>query len=125
MKIIGIDHYSIWVNDLELSARFYVEVLGLQQIERPDFNFEGAWFALGSSQQLHLISGRTTEVAAGSRKNHLAILIDSVRKAHSTIESNQPSCIVKGPKQRPDGHWQLFITDPDGYFIELTSPPNS
>jgi hypothetical protein len=29
-----------------------------------------------------------------------------------------------GPKQRPDGMWQIFIQDPDGHYIELTELPD-
>jgi lactoylglutathione lyase len=28
-----------------------------------------------------------------------------------------------GPKQRPDGIWQIFVQDPDGHYIELTELP--
>lgn len=33
--------------------------------------------------------------------------------------------IVDGPKSRPDGYIQVFVTDPDGHVIELCSPPNA
>jgi hypothetical protein len=26
-------------------------------------------------------------------------------------------------KQRPDGAWQIFLSDPDGHFIELFTSP--
>lgn len=122
MKIIGIDHYSIWVKDLKISIEFYTNILKLKPIKRPDFDFPGAWFGLGE-QQLHLISGRNNEIVAGSRRNHLAIEIDSVNMAHAELKGHE--CIVNPPKLRPDGYWQLFIVDPDGYYIELTSIPNT
>ena len=55
MRIESLHHVSLNVRDLELSRRFYQEILGLQPIERPPFDFPGAWFAAGSTQQLHLI----------------------------------------------------------------------
>lgn len=118
MIVAGIDHYSIWVTDLKKSIDFYSNVLKLEQIKRPEFDFPGAWFALGA-QQLHLISGRSERITSGSRKNHLAIKVDSVGKATDLLRTSD--CIVKGPKKRPDGYWQLFIVDPDGYYLELTS----
>ena len=55
MKIEAIHHVSLGVTDLERSRQFYREILRLEEIERPPFNFPGAWFSVGASQQLHLI----------------------------------------------------------------------
>src|SRR5438270_375493 len=33
--------------------------------------------------------------------------------------------ILSGPKPRPDGYLQTFVTDPDGHVIELCSPPSA
>jgi glyoxylase I family protein len=43
------------VSDVEASLYFYTQILGLQQMERPDLGFPGAWFQLGKNQQLHII----------------------------------------------------------------------
>ncbi|MEO8028611.1 MAG: VOC family protein, partial [Bryobacteraceae bacterium] len=56
MMVTGIHHVSLAVSNLEASKRFYREVLRLEEIARPPFAFAGAWFQVGSSQQLHLIA---------------------------------------------------------------------
>lgn len=119
IKYLGIDHYSVWVRDLALSKDFYANVLGLEEIERPDFGFPGVWFSIGTHQQLHLIAGNDQQPISGSRKNHVAISVASVQDAYQQLAPLD--IITAGPKQRPDGHWQLFIVDPDGYHIEFTS----
>ncbi len=45
---------SINVVDVEAAIAFYRDVLELPVLERPAFDFAGAWFGLGE-QQLHLI----------------------------------------------------------------------
>merc|ERR1719419_1355931 len=50
------NHYAIIVSDVGRSATFYSEVVGLQQITRPDFDRFGAWLTLGNLE-LHLIKG--------------------------------------------------------------------
>lgn len=41
MKIEAIHHVSLGVTDLERSRQFYREILGLEEIARPPFNFPG------------------------------------------------------------------------------------
>ena len=55
MEIAAIHHIALTVTDLDRSRRFYHEILLIEEIPRPPFNFPGAWFRLGNSQQLHLI----------------------------------------------------------------------
>src|SRR5260370_10952679 len=49
-----IDHVTLVVNDLERSAAFYVDLLGMRRVERPTFGFPGLWFQAGNTQ-IHLI----------------------------------------------------------------------
>ena len=51
--IVGIHHVAIQVADVAAARAFYVDVLGLEEIARPDFPVAGAWFKLGD-QQLHI-----------------------------------------------------------------------
>jgi catechol-2,3-dioxygenase len=50
MKIEAIHHVSLGVTDLEISRRFYSQILGLEELTRPPFDFPGAWFSAGASQ---------------------------------------------------------------------------
>jgi glyoxylase I family protein len=41
--------------ELERSKKFYKGVVGLNELERPDFGYPGAWFAVGDSgHRVHL-----------------------------------------------------------------------
>ena len=55
------NHVGQCVTDLERSKRFYGELLGLHEIERPPFGFPGAWFSLGDGQ-LHLVADGQRDV---------------------------------------------------------------
>ena len=50
IRVHNIDHVTIVVKDLEVSCRFYAEVLGMTPQVRPDFGFPGAWFQAGNTQ---------------------------------------------------------------------------
>ena len=118
MKIVELNHVALHVADVEASVAFYRDTLGLPPLDRPAFSFPGAWFALGpGGQQLHLIGGRGEPVHSHNRGNHFALAVDSIEAA----EAHLRECGVEmfGPKQRPDGAWQIFVRDPDGHYVEL------
>lgn len=123
MKILCLDHVALPVDCLESSCHFYSQVLGLERMSRPDFSFPGAWFRLGSTQELHLISRGTTVSEKGpSYDRHFALRVDCVSKAVEHLKNQ--TWPHRAPKQRPDGVWQLFLKDPDGHSIELFSDSN-
>ncbi len=126
----GIDHATLVVKDLERSRRFYVGVLGMREVPRPAFSFAGLWFQAGSTQ-IHLILEYEGSGPAGnqvpaemrhSRSHHIAFAVSDATACLESLEGLQVP-IVSGPKPRPDGYIQVFVTDPDGHVIELCSPP--
>ena len=120
VPIHELNHVMIRVRDLEASIRFYGEVLGLKQIARPAFDFPGAWFALGR-QELHLIGDPQRPTPHPGNAHHFALRTDDTAVARRELEARGWTKL-RGPQRRPDGAIQLFVTDPDGYLIELMSP---
>ncbi len=123
MQIMELNHVAIQVRDVERSCAFYRDVLGLQQIERPAFSFPGAWFSLGPGQELHIIGEADRPAHGGPRSSHFALRVRSIREAEEALKAK--GIPIHGPWQRPDGAWQLFLSDPDGHFIELCELPDS
>lgn len=96
---------------------FYGDVLGLIEIERPDFTVEGAWFQLGTSQ-LHLgvEDGHLAPV-----RQHFAVLVADLDSAVATIEAHGVS-VRKADLTLPGAGYQAFVRDPSGNLIELNQP---
>jgi len=117
MNILLLNHVAVHVADVKASIPFYRDVLGLPQLPRPGFDFPGAWFRIGQSQELHLIGNRTEPVHSHSRGTHFALQVPDIKAVESELKSKRAT--FTGPKQRPDGAWQIFIQDPDGHYIEL------
>lgn len=124
--MIGIEtlhHVSISVTDLTSAKRFYGEILGLREPERPPFDFPGAWYSLGD-RQLHLIVHTRPKTLRGtteidSRDGHFAIRVRSYRQA---LEHLQVNNIPLLERRRGKAPWpQIYITDPDGNVIELNA----
>lgn len=121
MNTNDLNHVALHVSDLGLSMEFYGKKLGLEEIARPDFDFPGAWYRLGEIQELHLIAGRSSAVNSSTRGNHYALGVPDMGAAESFLAERG---IVHTPRQtRPDGAFQIYIEDPDGYWIEFCHNP--
>ncbi|HUF60879.1 MAG TPA: VOC family protein [Verrucomicrobiales bacterium] len=118
MDIIDLNHVALHVRDVEDSVRFYRDQMGLQQISRPAFTFPGAWFRLGTTQELHLIGEREDRVVSGPRSTHFALRVASLDKVCRELEGR--SVALLGRQVRPDGALQAYVEDPDGHCIEFT-----
>ena len=118
MQISDLNHVAVHVSDLEASLRFYRDILGLPLKSRPDFDFEGAWLQLGPTRELHLIAGREVDVVSDHRGAHFAFEVPDMEAARREL-LEMGAEIVRGPQTRPDGAVQIFLHDPDGYWVEL------
>ena len=124
-----IDHVTLVVADLEKSRAFYAGLLGMEEKPRPDFGFSGAWFEAGATQiHLNIASedagtpGLKYDAGKITRALHVAFLVDDANDAADMLRAEGVE-IIAGPRQRPDGAVQLYIFDPDGHQIEITSAP--
>ncbi|HTG44767.1 MAG TPA: VOC family protein [Verrucomicrobiae bacterium] len=117
MTILELNHVALFVRDVVRSCEFYAIVLRLESLPRPAFDFPGAWFRLGQSQELHLIGGSNEAAVSSVRGNHFALRVEDVADWERHVQSS--GALVRGPVKRPDGATQLFLRDPDGHLIEL------
>lgn len=132
MEILQLHHISLPTTDLERSRRFYRDVLGLEEIKRPDFPFPGAWFRLGD-RELHLIGGKEAVSQGGTgtdpRQLHFAIRVKSFAEAvarlqalgyRQNVEPADPLHILV-MREPMTGYPQLYVSDPDRHLIEINA----
>jgi len=125
------NHYSLMVNDLEISKEFYVEMLGCSVVSRPKSCYgKGCWLQL-SNIQLHLMEGskRSTGYISELKDchrgcvNHVSFECDSVeliesKLRHFDVPFEKHALVSDCGKRSTE---QIFISDPDGYYIEFQS----
>ena len=119
IELVKLHHVSFASKDLSVSRAFFGGVLGLPEMERPAFNFPGAWYALGD-RQLHIIENRGEESAAASRlsrSDHLALEVTDIDAVHKVLERHGIPFQEGGNRQL--GMEQIFCRDPDGHVIEF------
>lgn len=130
VKVRHIDHVTLVVRDVEASRKFYVGLLGMEEVPRPAFSFGGAWFRAGSTL-IHLIEQHDLSGPAGypvevlvrsSRNHHFAFEVDDAYAAAQRLKEMDVS-LLDDAKRRPDGAIQVFLTDPDHHVVELCSGP--
>ncbi|MGA0559146.1 VOC family protein [Larkinella sp. VNQ87] len=117
LGIVGHNHLALHVKDIQASAKFYREILGLKPIEVPD-NLKAirSWFDIGNGQQIHLLAGRTETITHDKDGSHFALFVDDIAKSEQFLTQHN----VKFHKQvRFDGVVQIYFPDPDGYLFEL------
>ena len=115
MRPAGIHHVSICVADAEAALAFYCDVLGLTQLERPDFGFGGHWLDAGG-QQVHLMERDETP----PRSNHFAFRVHDLDEAVAAIRAHGVE--VNPVPHLPGAGRQAFLRDPSGNSIELNQP---
>lgn len=117
LSIKAFNHVALQVSDVERSAEFYAKALDLEEIAIPAFDYPVKWFSLGANRELHLIGREENSASTGIRGNHFALEVSDILQAEKHLQSLG---IAYMPiKLRPDGIKQLFLTDPDGHYIEL------
>jgi glyoxylase I family protein len=131
-KIETFHHVSIPVTNMERSKVFYKEILGLQEIKAPIFDFPVAWLQMGD-KQLHLIQADTQSTLREGKEVvpqdiHFAIRVNSYQETREFLRSegyypDAPGDLMK-TKESPAsqaGFPQLYIMDPDRNIIELNA----
>ncbi len=117
-----VHHVSVQVTDLERARSFYEGVLGLEEIERPDFGFPGVWYET-EGLQVHLIGEIPGLDRARPPKGlspiatHIAFQVADYAQTLEALERQGIESAAFGEEVG-----QIFVRDPDGNVVELIVP---
>jgi lactoylglutathione lyase len=120
-------HPAYRVTDLAASLDFYI-ALGYEQVGRVDIG-DGVSLAMlklanddvVTLELVHRMADGPVDIGTGF--SHLAVQVDNLS---ATIEALSRAGLRPGPVERPggpDGPQTAWLTDPDGYRIELVQWP--
>ena len=118
MQITQCLHTALLVSDLEKSAKFYGDILGLAKVER-SLKFPGIWYQIGD-YQIHLMihpqanQGTVQNEQKWGRNRHIAFAVTDVQKAQTCLQAHGYPVQMSS-----SGRPALFTQDPDGNVIEL------
>jgi catechol 2,3-dioxygenase-like lactoylglutathione lyase family enzyme len=123
-QFLSVQHVNFTIDDapgaLDTARKFYVEVLGLEQLPRPentDSGRPGLWLGIGQSgQQIHIsLDPDATNHNEASRR-HAAFLVNDLDAVHEKLV--KAGARVDSANQFP-GQRRFFCRDPFGNRIEL------
>lgn len=122
---LRLDHMALLVRDLSRSAAFYGDVLLLPEIVCKIGVPHIRWFGVGQRQSIHLIEGDFGDTAV-QFATHFCISTDrfDAMKEHFTRLGVTFCNVARQENQenfRPDGIRQIYVQDPDAYWIEINN----
>jgi catechol 2,3-dioxygenase-like lactoylglutathione lyase family enzyme len=130
MPLTELNHYFIRANDLEATRRFYVDMLGFEEMPRPDFPFPGYWLGVNGKIQVHMGPDGIANselyylgTPKGAVKDHAGVV------DHIAFLATDPGAFIRRfkahgieyrPRALPESDlYQIFLKDPNGLSIEL------
>lgn len=118
----ALDHDALSVKDVNVSAQFYKDVLGLKEMEDAAKNPGIRWMVFRDGRQLHLI--QAADNISTTKTVHFSLAVKPFDHFVAYLKANNiPYSDWVGNANtiahRPDGIQQVYIQDPDGYWIEI------
>ena len=103
MLINSLDHCAIRTTKLQETRDFFVDILGLEDGERPDFPFPGAWLYTDSTAVIHLIGVDPDDSSGLQRYVGGEISTEALQGSgafdHIAFRANDPSVLTERLKQ--------------------------
>ena len=120
---IVMNHLAFHVTNLATSTTFYTEIIGLDTIPEPFHDGKHTWLSLGNGSHLHLIQAAGTPIIPG-KITHLCLSIPDVNVFIEVMKKHQLAWedwagTASAVTTRVDGVHQVYLKDPDGYWLEI------
>ena len=124
IRVLNVGHVVLKVRDIERSARFYRDVLGLKEVARGEFGRPMAFFSTGDNHHdiavMEMGADAPAPPAEATGLYHVALRIgttlDELRAARAHLEAHGIT------KLRVRDHvvsQSIYVDDPDGNMVEL------
>jgi lactoylglutathione lyase len=118
-----INHVAVYVVDLQKSGDFYMNVLGLDSIPEPFHDGRHIWLRIGPGASMHIIQGAEAKKEY-YKNNHFCFSVSSVEDFTALLRNKSIPYEDAAGRQmsvttRVDGVKQIWLRDPDGYWLEI------
>ncbi len=123
-----LNHVAIFVVDLEKTRSFYDALFGFDTIPEPFHDGKHIWYSIAPGVAMHVIQG-ADKPKEYFLNQHTCFSVPNTEAFVQKVKANNVSFYnAKGVKgeitNRVDGVKQVWVTDPDGYWIEVNDAKN-
>ena len=133
MSLSSLDHCSIRTVKLDTTRDFYVDILGMEDGDRPEFPFPGAWLYVDGVAVLHLVGvdpddlsglqqylGGATDAESLTGSGAFDHIAFCAKDADTLIARLKDKGYPFRERQVPSMDlFQVFVDDPNGVTVEL------
>ena len=123
MRVTGLDHVVLCIEDTERSLAFYRDVLGLAPERYEEWKAGDAPFASVRIDE-HTIIDLVERAPDGTNVDHFCLVVDGVDL--DVLATDDALIVVEGPADRWGAQGMaraLYVRDPDGHIVELRTYP--
>lgn len=118
-----INNTAIYVVDIQKTGDFYSNIIGLDTVPEPFHDGKHIWYSTGAHTMLHVIAGATAKKDY-YKNQHTCFTVPDFNQFIKKLQAlNWPYEDVAGNKNaittRVDGVHQIWLQDPDGYWLEI------
>ena len=117
MPITALNHVNIITDDLDATRKFYADVIGLIDGDRPSFQFPGAWLYIADEAVIHLVGVDDQPDEGTGTIDHVAFEANGINDMVAMLEGREIPFNVRDVPGREIR--QVFLHDPNGVKIEL------
>jgi lactoylglutathione lyase len=120
-------HTAFWVQDLDATLEFYTAALDLEETHRFTLNgVENVYVGGDDGAEFQLRHDPEDDSPVDVDRDavdHLALGVDDVDATLDRLRAETDTAVVTGPMTvDPADAYVAFVTDPDGYVVELVEP---
>jgi catechol 2,3-dioxygenase-like lactoylglutathione lyase family enzyme len=116
-----LDHVNVRTANLQGLVRFYTDVLGMRQGERPPLGFPGAWMYAGEQAVIHLVGvAEQPEPEGELRLEHFAFSARGLGEFLARL--SRLGIDFKQSRQAGTGNVVINLRDPDGNRLHVDFP---
>jgi lactoylglutathione lyase len=122
-----IDHVGLQVKDIDVSIRFYTEIIGLELKDRVQaYGIEAAFLGYGfeNEAELELISGFKDGLPSEGIVHHVALSSSDIQAEWDKLKHNGVEFISQEIAIMPSGIKYFFVYGPEKEWIEFLQRPN-
>jgi len=117
--ITGLAHVCILSENLELTEKFYLGILGMSK--KFDFLRSGTkigfYLEAGPNQFIEVFQKSSRDLPQPTAITHFCLQVNDIQAASKRLRDHQID--HQSPKLGADHSWQMWCNDPDGIAIEF------